>query len=330
MLRYGILGFGLHAEKRLMPGFRYAEHSTAVAFWRNSPIKAAATARRYGIKSCATAEELCRASDVEAIFVTSPDALHLAHVELALRWGKPVLCEKPLGMNAGECEQMMRTAQQAGVPVGVAQVFRFEESVNCVRKLIASGDLGEIKGARAEFVYSGLQSARTWITDPKLACGGPTADVGVHCFDALRYVLRDEAVEVKALMQYDSRSGSVEASAEIILAFARGALANVFVSTRGSYRTGLELVGSELTLDARNCFSVEGALHIELLHEGSLVKRIHCDNHRVYGKQFDAFAESIAGGAEFPATVLDGLRNQQIIDAAYASARHGNAVALGK
>ncbi len=59
-----------------------------------------------------------------------------------------------------------------------------------------------------------------------------------------------------------------------------------------------------------------------------MVKRIHCDNHRAYGMQFDAFAEYLLEAEEFAASALDGLRNQQIIAAAYAGARHGVAITL--
>ncbi len=72
--------------------------------------------------------ELCRSSEVDAIFVATTDCWHLKDVLLAIESGKPVLCEKPMGMNAGECCQMVEAARQAKLLLGVAQVFRFERS----------------------------------------------------------------------------------------------------------------------------------------------------------------------------------------------------------
>ncbi|HTD54202.1 MAG TPA: Gfo/Idh/MocA family oxidoreductase, partial [Silvibacterium sp.] len=122
MIRYGILGFGHHAEKRLSKGFREAKNSKLVGLWRRDAAKAVEDARKYSIPHIyKTPEDLCASSEVDAIFVVSPDALHLPHVKLAAEHGKAVLCEKPLGMNAAEVEEMIAAAETAGVRFGVAQ-----------------------------------------------------------------------------------------------------------------------------------------------------------------------------------------------------------------
>jgi predicted dehydrogenase len=317
MLRYGILGFGLHAEKRLMFGFSLSERSKPVAFWRNNPAKSEQTAQRYRLRSHGSPEELCADPQVDAVFVTSPDAMHLEHVKMALDARKPVLCEKPMGMNAAECEQMIAAARYSGKLLGVAHVFRFEESVIRVRELVESGRLGRILSARCEFIYPGANSARTWITDANLACGGPVADVGVHCFDALRFVLQDEVVDVRAKLQADEHSGSVEANADVSLQFAKGTLANVFVTTRAPYRTFLELIGTQASVEVRNCFSVEHPIEIKIIEEAKVTDRIPCQNSRAYALQFDAFSDAITHEMPFPCTAEDGLANQRIIDAVY-------------
>jgi 1,5-anhydro-D-fructose reductase (1,5-anhydro-D-mannitol-forming) len=70
-----------------------------------------------------------------------------------------------------------------------------------------------------------------WLTDAKIPGGGPIADVGVHCVDALRYMLSDEVVRVTASGKWDQDSGEVEAAAVLSLEFARGTLGSVLVST---------------------------------------------------------------------------------------------------
>src|SRR5256885_13795951 len=111
----------------------------------------------------------------------------------AAEHGSPVLGERPVAMNAAGCERMIAAAARAKVPLGVAKNFRFEHSVNRMRQIVATGEIGKPLLARSEFHYFARQHARTWITDPSLACGGPVGDVAVHCIDALRYILQDEA-----------------------------------------------------------------------------------------------------------------------------------------
>lgn len=184
MIRFGIAGFGLHAVRRLMPGFALAKYCKVVALSRRDATKAREAAATYGIPHIfASTEELSRCSDVDAVLVTTPNACHLEDVLTAVAAGKPVLCEKPMAMNADECGQMVEAARRAGVLLGVAQVFRFEESTARFRERIAAGDIGHPIFARAEFSYSGVGHHRTWLYDralsgvgrsPMLACTAST------------------------------------------------------------------------------------------------------------------------------------------------------------
>src|SRR5205823_9289253 len=236
MIRFGILGFGLHAVKRVMPGFAAAKNCRVTALSRRDIGKAQESARRFNIPlAFDSAEELCRSSEVDAVFVTTPNACHLSDVLLAINCGKPVLCEKPMAVNADECRRMVEAAREANVLLGVAQVFRFEDSTARLRERIAAGQIGKPVLARSEFSYQGRNHARSWLTDASLAGGGPLADVGVHCIDALRYVLDDEVVSVAAQGTSDRDSGQVEAASVLALKFARGTLGSVLVSIRAEY-----------------------------------------------------------------------------------------------
>ena len=167
MVRFGIAGFGLHAVRRLMPGFAQAKNCTVTALTRRDADRARESANEFGIPHAFTSTaEMCASPDVDAVFIATPDAMHLADVLDAVRYGKPVLVEKPMAMNAGEAQQMVEAARSAGVMLGVAHVMRFEESVRWFRERIQSGAIGKPVLARAAFVAPLLQSARTWINDP--------------------------------------------------------------------------------------------------------------------------------------------------------------------
>src|ERR1700758_2185092 len=244
MTRYGILGFGHHAAKRLMKGFREAKDSKLVGLWRRDAAKAVEAARQSSIPPIfETPEGLCASPEVDAVFVVSPDALHLPDVKLAAKHGKAVLCEKPLGMNAAELEEMVAACDTAGVRFGVAQNMRYNRSLELMRKWISEGRIGKPVLAHAQFAYSAETSPRTWIYDPTLACGGPIGDVGIHCIDGLRYVLGTDVAAVSTLAHGDAASGDVESYAVIGLDLASGAMAIVTTTTRAEYRTVVEVTG---------------------------------------------------------------------------------------
>jgi predicted dehydrogenase len=324
MIRYGLLGFGNHCVKRLVPAFPGARNSSLTGLWRRDLKKAAADSRKYSIEHVfATAEELCASPAIDAVFVTSPDALHLPHVLLALAYGKPVLCEKPLGMRAAEVEQMLAAAKAAGKCLGVAQNFRYNTSVELMRDWIAEGRIGRPALANAQFCYGAENSPRKWIYDPELACGGPIGDVGIHCIDALRFVLNTRVAAVTTLARADAQSAPLEAYAAIGLDFCASAVGAVTVSTRGAYRSLIEVAGETGTIVSEYGMTVDSDVDVVLWREGKVAERTSVSNSNGYTLMLDSFSDWVQGRGEYRATGTDGLHNQLVLDAAYTSWRTG-------
>jgi 1,5-anhydro-D-fructose reductase (1,5-anhydro-D-mannitol-forming) len=325
MVRFGIAGFGLHAVRRLMPGFATARNCRVTALSRRDPERARSSAHEFGIEHAFTSTtELCACPDVDAVFIATPDAMHLADVLECVRHRKPVLVEKPMAMNAAESRQMLEAARGAGVLLGVAHVMRFEESVLWFRERVASGAIGKPVLARAAFVAPLLDSARTWIDDPTLATGGPLADIGVHCFDTLRYILADEVTSVMAQAHYDSH-WVVEASGTTLFQFSGGTLGTMSVSARAPYQTLLEVIGENGVISAVNALNVEHPITLELRRGFDLVEKKEVLNSRAYTEQVEAFADAVEGGNPFEVPAEDGLQNQLILDAIFRSVKSGKA-----
>jgi predicted dehydrogenase len=325
MINYGIVGFGRHAVKRLMPGFALATNSRVTALCRRDLAATRESARQYAIpQAFDSVADLCRSPQVDAVFVATPNASHLQDVLTAFACGKPVLCEKPMAIHADECRQMVEAARKAKLLLGVAQVFRFEESTARLRDRIAAGQIGKPLFARSEFsTPAGPGHPRAWINNLAVAGGGPIADVGVHCIDTLRFILQDEVVRVSAQAVSDAHSGDVEASATLLLEFSRGTLGTVAVSFRGEYRTPLEIIGNSGVLRADDGLTVEHPIQLELRRNGAVVESETISNRLAYARQVDAFSSTVEGIGIFPAPGEQGWQNQEILDAAYRSIKTG-------
>jgi len=332
MIRFGIAGFGLHAVRRLMPGFALSQKCRVTALSRRDLAAAKKSAAEYGIPfAFDTVEELSRSPEVDAVLVTTPNSRHLPDVMAAIQAGKHVLCEKPMAMNAEECRQMVEAARQRNVLLGVAQIFRFDESVNRIRELVSAGAIGKPVFARSEFSFlAGAAHPRKWLYDASLAGAGPIFDIGVHCIDTLRYILRDEVVRVSASATRDPNSGTVESAAALTLEFSRGTLATVLVSYRAEYRTPLELIGDAGVIRADDALNVEHAIEIQLRKNDGTVTSESAQNKSAYGLQVDAFAGAIEGNAQFPAPGEEGWRNQEILDGALRSISNGRTEAVAR
>src|SRR5271163_3167135 len=227
-VRFAILGFGHHAVRRLLPAFSKCEEATLAGMWRRDRATALEDCATYKIPHCfPTREALCSSPEVDVVFITSPDAMHRDDALLAVAHGKAVLCEKPVAMNVGEAAEMDLAAKAAGLLYGVAQNFRYNRSLEWMREQIAAGRIGRPQLAHAQYSYPAAQAPRKWITDPTLARGGPIADVGVHCIDALRFVLGEDVSSVSTLARQDEASGKVEAVASLQLEMTGDVYANV-------------------------------------------------------------------------------------------------------
>jgi predicted dehydrogenase len=330
MVRFGIAGFGLHAVKRLMPGFARSKNCRVTALSRRNISDAKQSAAEYGIPlAFDSVADLCQSPEVDAVLVTTPNSAHLADVLDAVDAGKPVLCEKPLGMNSDECRQMVKAARHKGVLFGVAHVFRFNESVRELREWIAEGRIGRPVFARSEFsFFADASPPRKWLYDASIAGAGPILDIGVHCVDTLRYILQDEVVRVSASAASDERSGDVESAALLNLEFSRGTLGTVPVSYRAEYRTPIEFVGETGVARADNALNVEHPIELQLLRDGTVAEKKSVSNVLVYAAQVDAFADGVEGKAPFPIPGEEGWRNQEILDAALRSIKSGKAEAV--
>jgi 1,5-anhydro-D-fructose reductase (1,5-anhydro-D-mannitol-forming) len=326
-IRFAILGFGYHAAFRLVPSFRNCQHATLVGLHRRDPAKAARDAELHSIRAFDSAEALCASPEIDAIFITSPDALHLPDAQLAFAHNKPVLCEKPLASNAADADAMLAAANASGQLFGVAHHYRWAHSIQQIRARVAAGEIGEPRTAHAEFNYAAQFSPRPWITDPTLAAGGPIGDVGVHAIDSLRFILGAvsamQVTAVSTIASQDAHSGPVEASASMQLEFANSVLASVNVSARAHYRTVVEIIGSDGVLIAENGMTVDHPVDVVLRRKGSHVNTNTVDNADAYTRMIDNFALALRGEEQFLGPGAEGVHNQHILDSAYKSWRTG-------
>ncbi len=324
VVRFAILGFGLHAAKRLLPAFAASRETELVGLWRRNLDEAKRNATDAGVAHAfQTREELCSSPDVDAVFVTSPDAMHHDDVLLALRGGKAVLCEKPMAMDARQAESMRAAAEAAGVLLGVAQNMRWNRSLEWMRDAIAAGRIGEPQLAHVQFAMPGERSPRRWIADGTLACGGPIGDIGVHCLDAIRFVLGREVLSLQTVAREGGAYQGMEAMASLQGVMDGGCLVNVAVSAMAAYRTQVEVLGSKGALVGENALTSDKPVTVQLREGGHLVEEVEINNAGSFTRMLDDFAEAVRGGAPFASDAANGVTNMLLLDAAYRGWKSG-------
>ena len=222
-LRLGILGTG-NIARQFAQDLVKAEHCTVTAVGSRHVDSARSFAQTYGIgHHYGSYDQLIGDDQIDGIYVSLPNSLHHEWTVKALQAGKHVLCEKPLGRNVAESEQMFDTAESAGLVLTEAFVYRSHPMTHAVMQQLKNGAIGQLRAIRTNFCF-----ATTTITDnirfnSDLA-GGSLMDVGCYCINFSRYFAGSEPVDVHAVAHLHE-SGIDDFSAAV-MQFGNGVVAS--------------------------------------------------------------------------------------------------------
>jgi predicted dehydrogenase len=262
VVRWGLVGTGDIAERRVAPALASAERSELVAVSRRRPELAEEFARRFGARRWhADWRDLVRDDGVDAVYIATPVSLHAPMAIAAAAAGKHVLCEKPMALDVDECDRMIACAESAGVKLGVAYYRPFYPIVQRVRELLAQGAIGAPVMAQLnsfERFDPPRGHPRSWLLDPSTSGGGPMFDFGCHRIELLLDLFGDVA-EVGALRGNVLFDRPVEDAAVATMRFVPGPLAVVSVAHAAAEPQ-----------DTLDIFGSEGSLHVAKLNGASL------------------------------------------------------------
>lgn len=185
-IRLGIVGTGGFARKHLAALERLRGRARVVMLARRHPDRPVDFPEAAGIP-VASAEDLLAADGIDAVLVCSPNHLHRAQAEAALRAGKHVFCEKPLALSVSDADAVLDAAVGTGRVLMVGHLTRHTAAYAAVADLLESGRMGTVAAMHA----SRLQvagNAGAWRMRPELG-GGAAFDLLLHDFDLMHWYL---------------------------------------------------------------------------------------------------------------------------------------------
>jgi len=303
---------GAHAQA--MTGI---EGVTLVAVADVDPARAAALAAVHG-GDVVTVADVADPDRVDLVVVASPPATHPDVVEPMLRAGVPVLCEKPMAVDAPTARRLAALSTETGTPLTMATKFRFVEDVRRTREMIAAGELGEI--VKVEVAFAGaVGMGGRWNADPAIAGGGVLIDNATHGVDLVRYLVGD-LTEVFAVPGPAVQRLAVEDSATLLARTALGAIAEVDVTW--SYRRPSPAYCTVFGTGGTVEITWSGARHLpgggEPVAFGTGYGKVAS-----LRENLSAVLAALAAGQAPPVTPADAVAAAAAIDAAYTSAVSG-------
>lgn len=152
--------------------------------------------------------------NIDLVDICTPNFLHKDEIIASVLAGKHVYCEKPLGMNSQETEEIVKIVSKYGVKNQVAFMIRFIPAVAYAHSILSQGLLGKVYGFRGEFFHSSYlnkSKPMSWRLEKSKSGGGAISDLGSHMIDLVRFLLGDfESIQAKLKTVVTQRSDGKE------------------------------------------------------------------------------------------------------------------------
>jgi predicted dehydrogenase len=227
-VRWGIIGCGNVTELKSGPAFNKVANSALVAVMRRDAAKAEDYAKRHQVpRWYSDASQLINDPEVDAVYIATPPDSHKDYALQVAVAGKICCVEKPMALNAAECQEMIRAFEQKNLPLYVSYYRRSLPRFLKIKAWLDTQLIGEPRQVQWNFSRSpnaaDLAGQYNWRTDPAKAGGGYFIDLASHGLDLLLYLLGD-VVDVRGFCQNQQKLYAAEDAVSAVWQFQSGCL----------------------------------------------------------------------------------------------------------
>jgi predicted dehydrogenase len=334
---YAIVGLGRLSLDQILPAFGKSGLCKPVALVSGDRTKALKVAKQYGIRESsiydyANYERLADNSEVQVIYIVLPNGLHEEYVIRGAKLKKHILCEKPMTVGSAQAKRMVAACAATGTKLMIAYRQQYEPNNKYLQQMVRSGKLGKLRG----FVSSNSQQAgdpTQWRLNLKLAGGGCLPDVGLYCVNASRFLSGEEPVQASATIWRptdDPRFREVEATCSFTLRFPSGYIATCTSSYDVHKSQFYRMEGDQAWAELSPAYAYHGnKLKTSRLDDGREVEIApQIEEKDQFALEMDHFAQCILQNTQPQTPGEEGVRDHQVMEAIYESARTGKAVEI--
>ena len=318
-ITWGVLGTGTVARLAMLPALSRIPSASVRAVGSASHERAEALAAQFYIpRAYGSYQELLDDAAIQAVYIALPNALHRDWVLRAARAGKHVLCEKPLGRDAAEVQEMAHACDTAGVLLMEALMYRFHPRTARLHALLAERAIGDVRHVAATFTFT-LANWSNYRAVPNLG-GGVLLDVGSYCVSAVRAILGGEPAHIAAVAHYGETG--IDESVSALLEFPEGRTAALLCSFRAAEHQHVTMLGTTGVLDVPLAFTAwHSDLAPLLIQRAGAPETLPGDAADPYALMAARFNEAILNHTPAPYPLAETLATTRALDAIAQAAR---------
>ncbi len=337
-LRFAMIGLGWWTRAEAIPAVEDSDLCETTVVVSSSTEKAeGATDLSPNIEHALTYDEFhdgAAADAYDAVYVCTPNALHLPYVETAADLDKAVLCEKPMEADVERARAIVDVADESGIPLMVAYRMHTEPAVRRMRELVQRGAIGDVVSVHGHMSQRMLDDVSAdpdqWRLNPDLTGYGTSVmDIGLYPLNTARYVLDEDPVAVQAAMasEHEAFQDVPDEYATFTLEFPGHVYAPCTASQNANHASHLEVLGTEgkIRLDPAFFNRQPRALSVT---RGKTTVDVDFPQVNQMEEEFDFFADRVLRGEDLPADGEHGLVDLEAIAAIHEAAEQGERVEL--
>lgn len=334
-LRLAVVGLGWWTREFALPAIAATGTCRATVAVSGDPDKRAGALDR-GIDRALAYEEFragAATDRYDAVYVCTPNALHLPHVETAAAHGKAVLCEKPVEASYDRARRLVAACREADVTLMIAYRLRTDPAVWNLRRAVGEGLVGDPVAVQADMsqpLLTFFESPDQWRLDPDLVGPGTSVmDLGIYPVDTARYLLDADPVRVAGATW--SGGGAFEAvpdeRAAFRLEFPEGLTAQCSVSQNAALTGTFDLIGTEGRLRLTPAFFGNERTRLSITVDG-VRREVAYDPVDQVEELFAYFADRVLAGDPVRGDGGDALVDARTLEAIYEAAERDRPVAV--
>lgn len=275
-----------------MPALQEVNNIQAVAVAEEyAPAKLEDFCKTYFIEGMTSFEQLLDRNDIDAIYVPQPPALHYKWAMKALEAGKHVLVEKPSTTCFNDTEKLVKTALEKSLALHENYMFKYHSQIEEIKKIIASGELGEIRLIRANFGFP--MRAQNDFRYSKALGGGALLDAGGYTVK-LATELLGPSIKIDSARLNSKAGYEVDMYGSASFSNADGMICQVGYGMDCQYMCSLEVWGSIGRLFTNRIFTAPvGFKPIVLIEKGLKKKELVLSEDSSFAHSIEAFKDEV-------------------------------------
>jgi predicted dehydrogenase len=328
-LGIALVGLGYYSTGQLAPALQHTKNCYLAGIVTGHPAKAEAWKKQYNIPdkniyNYQTYDEIKNNPDIDIIYVVLPVSMHREYTIRGAQAGKHMICEKPMALNAKDCEDMIAACKKANRLLSIGYRLHFEPHNMEIMRLGQMQVYGKVTSIDTGngFTYRGDPNA--WRLKKAMAGGGGLMDMGIYSIQGTRYTLGQEPNAVKARQEKTRPDFFKEVDETVFweLEFPGGFIAH----GKSSYNHDW----SYLHVEAQHGkFGLEPAFGYGELDGYTSKGPMNLPNIIQQAAQMDDFAECVRQNKQSRVPGEEGLKDMRVVDAIYRSLDSGKKEKIG-